>query len=159
MKVKRPELSGVSRDVSATPARVFAELADGWAYVGWVVGATHIRDVDSNWPEPGTRIHHQVGSWPAVVADYTESVEFEPSRRLVLRARGWPLGEAIIEIEVQPKAESQSTVILREAPSAGPGRWLDNRLLRWGLKARNVETLSRLADRVEKRPAPGLGAS
>ena len=51
--VKHPALDEVSRQVTASPERVFAELADGWTYVGWVVGATHVRDVDDTWPQPG----------------------------------------------------------------------------------------------------------
>lgn len=152
--VNHPAMDEVSRQVTASPERVFAELADGWTYVGWVVGATHIRDVDDRWPQPGSKIHHQVGSWPAVVADHTESVEYEPNRRLALKARGWPFGEAVIVIEVERTGDGGCIISLGEAPSAGPGRWLDNRVLRMLLRARNAETLSRLADRVEKRPAP-----
>lgn len=137
--------------VAASADRVFDELADGWAYVGWVVGATHIRDVDAEWPAIGSRIHHQVGSWPAVFADYTESVGCEPGRRLALRARAWPLGEAAIEIVLIEQGPSRTEVIIREAPTAGPGHWLDNRVLRWLLAKRNAETLSRLKDRVEHR--------
>ncbi|UQX89437.1 SRPBCC family protein [Jatrophihabitans telluris] len=153
MSVDRTNMSEVSRTVKATPHRVFAELSDGWAYVGWVVGATHIRDVDAEWPDVGSRIHHQVGSWPAAISDTTEVLESEADRRLLLRAKGWPLGEATVEI-VLTEQDGQCLVSLREAPSAGPGRWLDNPALRWMLKARNTETLSRLADRVEHRPIP-----
>ncbi len=137
--------------VSASPERVFAELADGWAYVGWVVGATHIRDVDGAWPEVGSKIHHMIGPWPVVVSDYTESVACEPNRRLLLRARGWPLGEATIEIVLTELTPFRTEVRMREAPTAGPGSWLDSPVLRWGLRRRNVETLKRLKDRVEHR--------
>lgn len=148
------DMTEVRLTVRASADRVFAELADGWAYVGWVVGATHIRDVEPNWPAPGSKIHHKIGSWPAVVSDNTESLECEPGRRLVLRARGWPLGEATVEILLIEQDSSHTEVIIREAPTAGPGRWLDNPVLRALLRSRNTETLSRLRDRVEKRQLP-----
>jgi hypothetical protein len=154
MRQDGKELTEVRLTMNASAERVFAELSDGWAYVGWVVGATHIRDVERDWPAPGSKIHHQVGPWPAVVSDHTESIECEPGRRLLLRARGWPLGEATIEIVLIGQDSSYTEVIIREAPTAGPGRWLDNPLLRALLHRRNAETLSRLKDRVEKRALP-----
>jgi uncharacterized protein YndB with AHSA1/START domain len=140
--------------IRASPHRVFAELADGWAYTGWVVGAVHIRDVDANWPDPGSKIHHKVGCWPFSVADDTESLECEPDRRLVLQARGWPLGEATVEIVLEEQGESRTLVRLREAPTAGPASQLDNPAIRWLLKVRNAEALRRLRDRSENRPEP-----
>lgn len=147
-------MTEVSGAIEASPRRVFAELSDGWAYVGWVVGSTHIRDVEEHWPQVGSKIHHKVGSWPIEVVDYTESMECEPDQRLVLRARGWPLGEARVEILLTELAPERTLVTIREAPIAGPGRWLDNRLLRSMLRLRNVETLRRLRDRAEHRAFP-----
>jgi hypothetical protein len=154
MRQGENDMTEVRLIVQASAHRVFAELADGWAYVGWVVGATHIRDVDEGWPAPGSKIHHQVGAWPALVSDNTEALESEPGRRLLLRARGWPFGEATVEIVLIEQDSSHTEVVLREAPTAGLGRWLDNPLLRALLHSRNTETLSRLKDRVEKRGLP-----
>lgn len=151
---KPKPITEVQVSVRASADRVFAELADGWAYVGWVVGASHIRDVDANWPEAGSRIHHQVGVWPMVIADFTESLVCEPGRRLLMRARGWPLGEATVEILLAEQSAELTEVTLREAPTAGPGQWLDNPLQRQILRSRNRETLRRLADRVEHRAYP-----
>lgn len=147
-------MTEVRAEVRASAERVFAELADGWAYVGWVVGASHIRDVEAAWPNVGSKIHHNVGVWPAVVSDTTESLACEPGRRLLLRARGWPLGEAVVEIVLEQRSAALTEVTIREAPSAGPGHWLDNPLLRMMLRLRNRETLRRLADRVEHRAFP-----
>jgi hypothetical protein len=72
----------------------------------------------------------------------------------LLRARGWPLGEATVEILLEQRSESLTEVRIREAPSAGPGKWLDNPLLRLMLRLRNQETLRRLADRAEHRAFP-----
>jgi len=154
MPAKQKRMTEVRGQVQAGADRVFAELADGWAYVGWVVGASHIRDVDASWPLVGSKIHHKVGVWPADVADFTESLACEPDRRLLLRARGWPLGEALVEIVLEPAGPAVTEVIIREAASAGPGHWLDNPILRLLLRLRNRETLRRLRDRVEHRPFP-----
>lgn len=147
-------MTEVHTSMRAGADRIFAELSDGWAYVGWVVGASHIRDVDARWPEVGSKIHHKVGVWPLVIADETESLACEPGRRLLMRAKGWPLGEATVEIVLDERSPELTEVTIREAPSAGPGSWLDNPVQRWLLRLRNVETLRRLADRVEHRPDP-----
>lgn len=93
-------MTTTERSVQAPPEDVWKVLADGWLYPGWVVGATRMRAVDPEWPAVGSRLHHSVGVWPAVLDDHTEAVECEPHRRLALRAKGWPLGEARVVIEL-----------------------------------------------------------
>ena len=87
-------MSRNTRVLATTPDRVWDVLADGWLYPLWVVGATRMREVDDGWPAPGTRLHHSVGVWPVVINDDTEVLECDPGKRLVLRAKGWPPGEA-----------------------------------------------------------------
>lgn len=151
-------MTEVELTIQASADRVFAELADGWAYTGWVVGAVHIRDVEANWPQAGSKIHHKVGCWPLSVADDTESLACEPGRRLVLQARGWPVGEATVEILLEEQDAGRTLVRMREAPTAGPASQLDNPGLRWLLRVRNNEALRRLRDRVENRPEPHYSA-
>ena len=43
----------VTRRVHAPADDVWSVLADGWRYANWVVGASRIREVDPQWPEPG----------------------------------------------------------------------------------------------------------
>jgi uncharacterized protein YndB with AHSA1/START domain len=147
-----------SKHIAAPPAKVWAELADGWMYTGWVVGATHIRAVDGNWPAVGAELHHQVGAWPMVVSDSTAVVESEPPRRLVLQARAWPVGEARVELTIEADGDG-SLVRMAEAPTDGPGRWLHNPVQEALLRRRNVESLERLACIAENRPMPGFAAS
>ena len=63
---------------------VFEVLLDPEAYPQWVVGAKRLRDVDDNWPAPGSSFHHAVGAGPAEVRDATTVREIDPPRRLVL---------------------------------------------------------------------------
>lgn len=142
------------RTIDATPDDVWAVLADGWLYPMWVVGATRMRDVDATWPSPGSLLHHSAGVWPLVINDTTESLAAEPGRRLELRARGWPLGEAQVEIELSPTDDGRCEVALKETAVSGPGALVpppaETLLLGW----RNVESLRRLAFIAEGRQRP-----
>ena len=142
----------VEREIAATPHEVFDVLTDGWLLPTWVVGATHIRDVDDAWPAPQSRVHHQVGAWPFMISDTTAVVKCEPPRELVLQARAWPVGEARIELTVEAH-NGGSIVRMAEAPSHGSARILDNPLQRRLLVARNRECLARLAAIAENRQA------
>jgi hypothetical protein len=143
-------MSVVERVMAGDPDRVWAVLSDGWLYPVWVVGATHMRDVDAGWPHEGARLHHQVGAWPVLLADTTQVVQSEQSNRLVLQARAWPVGEARIDITIESHPDG-ALVRMAEAPTHGRARWLDNPLLRKLLVARNNESLERLAAIVENR--------
>ena len=136
-------MKDVSRHIDATAEQIWAVLADGWLYTGWVVGTSHIRAVDDAWPAVGAKLYHAVGSWPLQIKDSTSVLEAEPNRRLVLQARGWPAGEARVEITLL--AEGAGTKVhMAETPTDGPGKWLDNPLQRRLMLARNREALSRL---------------
>ena len=137
-------MSTNERIVHASPESVWKVLDDGWLYPLWVVGAARIRGVDPAWPEPGARLHHSAGVWPALLDDETRVVAAEPGRRIALRAKGWPLGEADVVIELEPAGE-HTVVRIREDAASGPGR-LVPKLLRTPVMAwRNSETLRRLA--------------
>ena len=133
----------ITRTVATTPDRVFAVLADGWTYSGWVVGCSHIRDVDAGYPAPGTRIHHSVGVWPATVEDTTEAVEMVPDKRLVLDARVWPVGKARVSFTLEARG-AETAVTMEEEATDGPGRLLQNKATDVLLDKRNDESLARL---------------
>lgn len=140
----------VTRRMQCPPGAVLAVLADGWSYATWVVGTSRIRGVDPAWPAPGSRIAHSAGLWPAVVNDVTESLAWEPGRRLELQARGWPVGEARVVLEVRT-APGGCVVRLSEDAARGPGRLLPRAVRSAALLPRNRETLSRLAMLAERR--------
>jgi uncharacterized protein YndB with AHSA1/START domain len=135
----------VSMRVPTSPERVFAVLADGWSYVGWVVGASHIRKVDAGWPAEGTRIHHSVGPWPLLVHDDTEVAAVEPARMVELDARLWPFGAARIRLELTEVDPGVTEVRMLERVVRGPGRLLPDAVQALVLVPRNRESLRRLA--------------
>jgi len=134
----------MTRLVSASPATVFAVLSDGWLYTSWVVGAARIRDVDKDWPAVDARIHHSVGSWPLLLNDQTVVEEMKPNSLLVLGARAWPAGEAVVRIELEPHGAG-TNVVMSEDARHGPARLIPAPIRDASLKWRNTETLKRLA--------------
>ncbi|GAA3657060.1 SRPBCC family protein [Lentzea roselyniae] len=146
-------MAEVSLDVEAPIDAVWAVLADGWSYAGWVVGASHIRDVDTGWPKPGTRIHHSVGPWPLVIDDTTEVVRCEPSRLLELDARLWPAGAARITFTLRARSEALTEVRMTESVERGPTSVLPSFLQDLLLAPRNRETLQRLSALAQGRSA------
>jgi hypothetical protein len=145
----------VQRSFRCPPEAVLAVLADGWAYVAWVVGASRIRGVDPAWPAPGARIAHSVGAWPLLTDDVTICESWDPEvGRLGLTARGWPLGEAQVRLQVRP-APGGCVVRMAEDASRGPGTLVPGPVRRAVLRPRNLESLRRLAALAER---PGVDA-
>lgn len=138
------------RVLHCTPEDVFAVLADGWLYPSWVVGATRMREVDAAWPAVDSRLHHSFGVWPVLIDDATVVLDYDPPRRMVMQARGWPIGEARVTVRVQPR-EGGCAVRIDEEAAAGPGRLIPQPLLDLPLHWRNAETLQRLAFLAEGR--------
>lgn len=132
------------RFMTCTPDAVFDVLANGWLYPSWVVGASRIRAVDSDWPKPGTSIHHSFGLWPVLVDDVTIALLWDPPRRMQMKARAWPIGEARVEIEVRARSEGCVVRIFEDAV-AGPATLVPHLVRDPGLHVRNQETLRRLA--------------
>ncbi|HEX6150050.1 SRPBCC family protein [Nocardioides sp.] len=143
-------MQSTSRVIATDIDTVWSVLADGWLYPLFVVGASRMREVDDSWPEPGSRLHHSVGSWPALINDHTTVLAAEPPSRLRLRARAWPSGEAEVEFLLEPEGTG-THVELREDVVAGPATLIPavarHPLLGW----RNTETLRRLAYVAERR--------
>lgn len=143
-------MSTTSRPVVATPEEVWSVLADGWLYPLFVVGASRMREVDETWPAVGSRLHHSVGTWPLLIDDTTEVLEVEEDRRIVLKARGWPAGEARVEISLRPTADGTVVTIVENA-TAGPGALVPKPVQDVQLHVRNKEALRRLAFVAEGR--------
>jgi uncharacterized protein YndB with AHSA1/START domain len=137
--------------IQAPPKRVFAALSDGWCYSDWVVGTAHIRDVDDTWPEVGSRLHHRAGPWPLSLEDSSTVLAVTPDRRLKLKVGLWPLGEATVDIVLEPAGPDCTKVTIHEQFDAGALRAMRNKINDLLLHGRNVETLRRLGDIAERR--------
>jgi uncharacterized protein YndB with AHSA1/START domain len=153
--LKRPRsgylttMSTTARTLAASPDQVFAVLADGWTYSDWVVGTSHIRDVDEAWPAVGSKLHHKAGPWPVSLHDSSTVLEMTPAQHLRLKAGLWPMGEATVDITLEPLGPDRTRVVMREQFDAGPLVGLRNALHDHLLHRRNIEALRRLADLVE----------
>ncbi|MFC5338690.1 SRPBCC family protein [Leucobacter denitrificans] len=132
------------RRFKCAPDAVFEVLSNGWLYPSWVVGASRMREVDNNWPRPGARLHHSVGTWPALINDSTTCVVWDPPHQVVLSARGWPLGEARVTIDVKPYSGG-CVVRMQEEAVRGPAALIPRMFSDLVLHLRNAETLHRLA--------------
>ncbi len=140
----------VVRRMSCAPAAVLDVLADGWSYAAWVVGTSRIRSVSPDWPVEGARIEHSVGLWPALLDDVTDVRTWDPEHGIDLVARGWPAGEAAISIRVKASGDG-CLVRIDEDAVRGPGTLVPRPLRAAVLRARNTESLRRLAYIAERR--------
>jgi len=143
----------VERTIAADAETIWAVLADGWLYPTWVVGASRMREVDRDWPEIGSRLHHSVGNWPLLLDDQTLVLECRPWRLLRLEAHAWPAGAAEVRIELDPQADSSTLVRIQEDASDGPATFVPRRARQLAIVARNREALQRLAFIAEGRAA------
>ncbi|HEX5984752.1 MAG TPA: SDR family NAD(P)-dependent oxidoreductase [Solirubrobacterales bacterium] len=135
--------------IDAPPDEVFAVLSDPDCYPGWVVGASEIREYDEGFPEVGSRFHHEVGPGPLNIRDYSEVVEVDPPRRLVLKAKARPLGTATIELDLRERAGG-TEVRMQEAPGDRlTSLVVGNPVADSALRVRNAEALARLKRLVE----------
>ena len=139
-----------SRLMQAPPAQVWDVLSDGWLYPVWVVGASRMREVDDDWPAVGSKLYHSVGIWPLLIDDNTEVTEATPLQSLSMRARGWPIGEAQVDIRLTPVGAG-TEVVIHEEPVSGPGALMPPPVRGLSLRWRNAETLRRLAYIAERR--------
>lgn len=134
--------------VQAQQDAVWAVLANGWLYPAWVVGASRVRSVDPGWPGVDTKVHHSFGVWPVVTDDHTRVVAVEPKHLLVLQARGWPVGEGRVTIELAASADG-TDVAMREDATHGPTRALPRPVRQRLVVPRQRETLRRLGHLAE----------
>jgi hypothetical protein len=132
------------RKLDSTPEQVFAVLADPWVYPTWVVGASRLRAADGGYPEAGRKLHHSIGVWPLVLNDETEVEEWDPPRRMVLKAQTRPFGTERVIIEVR-ESGSGSLVRMEEFTIAGPAARIPRAIADPILHIRNAESLRRLA--------------
>ena len=120
-----------------------------------MVGSSHIRDVDADWPALGSRIHHSIGPWPLHIQDVTVVTAVEPGLSLSLEARGWPIGAAVVGLTLVPHGKGKTQVRMTERIVRGPAKVLPEAIQSLIVKPRNSEALARLADLATGKYANG----
>lgn len=140
----------VTRDTTATRQQVWDQMADGWTYSQWVVGNSRMRAVDADWPARGSAIHHSVGVWPFLLDDETRVEDCEPQRKLVLIAKGRPIGLARITLRLTD-IDTGCRIEMSEIPISAPLKWLPDRASLAAAYPRNRECTWRLAALAEGR--------
>lgn len=135
----------VIRETSAPRQRVWDVLADGWTYSGWVVGNSRIRGVSPEWPAPGTRILHSIGTWRAVIDDETMVERADVGVELVLLAKVRPAAKARITMRLRDTASGGCRIEMSEVAVSRPLRWVPDAVQSLGVAPRNRECTWRLA--------------
>lgn len=143
------------KETRVPPHRVWEVLSDGWCYAAWVVGASRIREVDTTWPQIGSRIHHSVGLWPALLDDHTEVLAMTPERELVMRARAWLFGQAQIRLTLEAAPAGGTRLTMAEHVVEGPYAAVPDRIQEELVRPRNTECLHRLVLMAERKSPEG----
>ncbi len=145
-------MSYTCRAYTATPAEVFAVLADPDSYPDWLIGTSDIRDHDPDWPAVGSKFNHLVGIKPFVLPDSTVVVEVEPDRLLRLHVRARPLVSAVVTFTITGGTDG-CVVCIEEEPALRVIGNLVRPLLDPVIHVRNHRSLRRLAQVLESNPA------
>ena len=144
-------MSEVRRTIHADPEAVWAVLADPTTYPDWLVGAQVIRDVDGEFPKPGSDFHHSVGaSEDLALPDRTTALEADRPNLLKLKVRARPFFEGVVEFRLLA-TKAGTELVVHEEP-IGPLRFAAP-VLRPLITARNAKSLEKLRDLVESRSA------
>jgi uncharacterized protein YndB with AHSA1/START domain len=133
------------RFMPVPPQAVWDVLADPGDYGYWVVGSKLIRDADADWPAPGSKFHHTIGVGPCKVGDRTLALEAERPHRMVLRAKGRPVGIAKVTLTMTPR-DGGTVVQMTENPDGVYRLLALNPLLHVFTVLRNAESLMRLEE-------------
>jgi len=128
--------------VNAPPEQAFRVLADPERYAE-ASGASNEREVEGEWPHPGSRFRTRKGVPGMTVVDEVTVVEEQAPHRLVMHGSVSPLLEADIEVEIEPYLNG-SCVTLTETATGGYGARLPARLIDAALERRNRRVLQRL---------------
>jgi uncharacterized protein YndB with AHSA1/START domain len=140
--------------VDAPPEAVWSVLADPETYGEWVVGASHVRGAEPDFPAPGSTFHHAQGMRPFIVEDTTTALAADRPHRLSLLVRVRPIMIGRVDFELIP-VDGGTRVRMHEQPIAGLVAPLHNPLLDLVFKARNAESLRRLKRLAEERAGAG----
>lgn len=141
-----------SREIAASVSDTFRVISDPTTYPDWLVGASHIRDVDDQWPAPGSRFHHRVGVGPVSLPDHSTVLDFEPDRMLRLMVKARPFLSAVVTFRVTGDHE-RCVVTLEERMANRIIRYVARLVADPLIHVRNHHSLKQLGRVVEARTA------
>ena len=147
----RMTMAHVCRHFDAAPEDVFAVIAEPRTYPDWLVGALKIRDVDANWPSPGSSFHHVVGVPPLVMADSTTVMDIEPNRSLVLHVKARPFVSGRVTFRITGDGDDGCILSLEEEPKVRTLGNIVRPLMDPLTHVRNQRSLERMEPLVVKR--------
>ena len=124
---------------------VWDVLADANTYGYWVVGSKVIRDVDPDWPVPGSKFHHTVGFGPFKVSDHTVALDSRRPHLFEIRAKARPAGVARVRMEMHPRAGG-TDVHMTEYPDGPFLPMIIDPMFHLLVHGRNAESLMRLEE-------------
>lgn len=101
--------------VEASPQHVYDVLSEPRHYGEWVVGTQAVVESDPRFPASGSSFRYVAGVGPARITDRTIVLDAEPPSRLELVAKGGPLPDASITLELTPEGGG-TRVTLHERP-------------------------------------------
>jgi len=143
-----------SCEIEARSDTVFAVIADPHTYPAWLVGNAEVREVEPDWPRPGSKFHHRVGIGPFTLADSSEVVEIEPGRLLRLHVRARPFISAMSTFRVVGDGV-RTVVSLEEEPVLRLVGAIVRPLMDPLTHVRNHASLRQLASYIEARDRDG----
>jgi hypothetical protein len=100
--------------IAGTPDEVFAVLADPDAYHHWLVGSDTSPDADLSRPRSARDLTPR-RIRPVKLKDHTDLIEIDPSDRLVLSARTWPLSSAEITLLLTARGRGTEVTMIESA--------------------------------------------
>jgi len=151
-------MARTERIFEATPEQIFEALSDPRNYAFWVVGSKAIRDYDESWPQVGSRFHHTVGFGPVKVRDHSEVEEIEPPFMMKLRVKARPFGTGRVTMEMTALEDGRTLVTMTEDAADMLTAFIFNPLTHLLVRGRNVKSLERLAELVERDLPPPVAA-
>jgi uncharacterized protein YndB with AHSA1/START domain len=146
-------MASVTRYAVAPLERVFDVISDPTTYPEWLVGAREIREVDDDWPAPGSLFHHRVGLFgPLTVADTTKVLEIDPPVHLSLEVRARPFGRGRADFRLARitgvDGTERTRIILEETPIGAIAPLAP--LFEKPIEARNQASLNALVARLSE---------
>jgi uncharacterized protein YndB with AHSA1/START domain len=134
----------------APPESVWRYVGDPRTYPEWIVGDAEMRDVDPDFPRPGSAMYHTQGLPKIGLRDTSSVVSSDPPWDLELEVRMRPFLVNGVRFTLRAGGDTRTHVTMLEWPKYGIANRLLGPLVVPPLRLRNAETLRRLRNLSER---------